>query len=147
VKVRAGEGLLRETFAQLRKCGCGRDECVVFWTGPADVPERVDRMVHPRHTSTAGHYEVDREWAVRFALELAAERRTVRLQIHSHPHEAFHSATDDAGSIVSVPGFLSLVVPDAAQGPVSLERACLAELQPDGNWRRVDPAELISVDR
>ena len=146
MKVRAGEGLLRETFAQLRRCGCGRNECVVFWTGPVDERGRADEVIHPVHRSAIGHYEVDREWAVRFALELAAQRRAVRLQVHTHPHEAFHSPTDDEGAIVSKPGFLSLVVPDAAQGPVSLDNAYLAELQSDGSWRGVDPHDRIMLE-
>jgi hypothetical protein len=143
----AGEGLLAETFAQFRACGSGRDECVVYWTGPRDDSRRVDRVVHPAHTGSPRHYEVDRIWAVTFALELAAERRAVRLQAHVHPGPAFHSETDDQHAIVSTPGFLSLVVPNHANGPISVAGCHLAELRPDGHWRSVAPAERIELER
>lgn len=147
MRIRVGEGLLRETFAQFRQCGRGRDECVVYWTGPLDSPHRVDRVVHPRHASSPHHYEVDRVWAVNFALELADLRRSVRMQVHIHPGEAFHSETDDQHAIVSTPGFLSLVVPGSAEGPISLDGCYLAELTPDGNWRSVSPTDRIELKK
>jgi hypothetical protein len=147
VRIRVGEGLLRETFAHFLQCGRGRDECVVYWTGPLDSPDLVDRVVHPRHTSSPRHYEVDRVWAVGFALELADLRRSVRMQVHIHPGEAFHSVTDDQHSIVSTPGFLSLVVPNSAEGPISLEGCYLAELTPNGGWRSLSPTETIELER
>jgi hypothetical protein len=111
-----------------------------------DDPDRVDQVIHPIHGASRGHYEVDRSWAVAFALELATERRAVRLQAHVHPHAAFHSEVDDQYAIVSTPGFLSLVVPDCAQGPVSLSDAYLARLRPDGTWESVAPEEWIEVE-
>lgn len=146
MRLRAGGGLLRETFAHFRACGRGRDECVVYWTGPLDDPQRVDRVVHPVHAHSPCHYAVDRAWAVGFALEPAGERRAVRMQVHVHPAVAFHSDTDDEHAIVSTPGFLSLVVPDCAKGPVSLAGSHLAELTQDGNWRSVAPTERIEFE-
>lgn len=143
--LRVGEGLLTETFAHFRACGRGRDECVVYWTGPLDEPELADQVVHPKHTGSKSEYVVDRAWAVAFALEGARQRRAVRLQVHVHPGAAFHSITDDEHAIVSKPGALSLVVPNGAVGPVSLDGCHLAELQRDGSWRSVSPAELIRL--
>ncbi len=131
--------------AHFRACGRGRDECVVYWTGPLDEPELADQVVHPKHTASRSEYVVDRAWAVAFALEGARQRRAVRLQVHVHPGAAFHSITDDEHAIVSKPGALSLVVPAGAVGPVSLDGCHLAELQRDGSWRSVSPAELISL--
>lgn len=142
----AGEGLLRETFAHFRSCGEGRNECVVYWTGPAESPGLADLLVHPKHTASSREYVVDREWAVAFALEGATRQRAVRLQVHVHPGPAFHSPTDDKYSIVSKPGFLSLVVPDGARGPVGLEGCYLAELQADGSWLGVPPVQRIRLE-
>jgi hypothetical protein len=146
MRLRAGGRLLQETFAHFRECGRGRDECVVYWTGPLNEPRHVDRVVHPIHTRSPRHYEVERDWAVAFALELAAVQRAVRLQVHVHPATAFHSETDDQHAIVSTPGFLSLVVPDQANGPISLTGCHLAELMPDGRWRSVVPTERIVLE-
>lgn len=142
----AGEGLLRETFACFRACGKAQDECVGYWTGPVGEPDRADLLVHPQHTASSREYIVDRDWAVAFALQGAREQRAVRLQVHVHPGPAFHSTTDDQYSIVSKPGFLSLVVPDGARGPVTLEGCYLAELQADGSWRGVPPAQRIRLE-
>jgi hypothetical protein len=146
MRLRAGEGLPRETFALFRECGGGKDECVAYWIGGLDDPDRVDRVVHPVHAASPRHYEVDRTWAVAFALELAEARRAVRMQVHVHPAAAFHSETDDHHAIVSTPGFLSLVVPDRASGPISLAGCHLAELTEHGSWRSVVPAERIELE-
>jgi hypothetical protein len=147
VRLRAGEGLLTETFAHFRACGRGRNECVVYWTGPLEDPECADVLVHPQHAASRSEYVVDRAWAVAFALEGARDRRAVRLQVHVHPGPAFHSATDDQHSIISKPGALSLVVPDGARGSVSLHGCYLAELQADGSWLSVPPTERIRLHR
>jgi len=147
VVVCAGEGLLVETLAHFRQCGRGLDECVVYWTGPLEDAELADEIVHPMHTATRHEYVIDQRLAVRFAIESARGRRAVRLQVHVHPGLAFHSTTDDQHSIISKPGFLSLVVPDHAHGPVTLDRCYLAELQSDGSWRGVPPAERIRLAR
>jgi hypothetical protein len=147
VVVFAGEGLLQETLAHFRRCGRGRDECVVYWTGPLGDAKLADEVVHPLHTATRYEYVVDQRWAVRFAIEGARRRRVVRLQVHVHPGLAFHSPTDDQHSIYSKPGFLSLVVPDGAREPATLDRCYLAELQADGTWLGVPPREQIRLVR
>ena len=68
------------------------------------------------------------------SLALAAERRSIRAQVHTHPGAAYHSRTDDHYPIVAAPGLLSLVIPRFALGPVGLAGAHLAELQADGSW-------------
>src|ERR1700690_4385729 len=118
--LRAGEGLLEETFAHFRACGRGWNECVVYWTGPVDDQALADQVIHPVHSATRSQYVVNRAWAVHFAFESARAARAVRLQVHVHPREAFHSQTDDEHPIVSKPGFLSLVVPDGARGEIGL---------------------------
>jgi hypothetical protein len=143
--VAVGEGLLEETFTHLRRCGAGRRECVCYMSGPLASPALLDGVLHPLHTASACHYEVDPGWLHRSTLELAREGREVRLQVHTHGSRAYHSILDDAYPIVAVPGFLSLVLPNFARGPVGLRGAYLARLEADGSWSEHEPASLLMV--
>jgi hypothetical protein len=139
------EGLLRQTFLELRRCGAGRAECVVVWTGPVAGTGCVDGLLHPDHSASAAGYDVDGGWLTVTSLALAAERRSIRAQVHTHPGAAYHSRTDDHYPIVAAPGLLSLVIPRFALGPVGLAGAHLAELQADGSWVSVDPAQGLVI--
>jgi hypothetical protein len=135
--------LLQQSFDHFRRCGAGRRECVVFWTGPLDEPQVVDAVVHPAHRSGQGGYEVDVDWLKGFWIELYEQERTVRIQAHTHPHAAFHSSTDDAFAVSQRTGFLSLVIPEFALGSVSLEGAALFELGESGRWRELKPSRVL----
>jgi hypothetical protein len=76
---------------------------------------------------------------------LAERQEGIRAQVHTHPREAFHSSTDDAWPIVHLEGFLSLVIPEFALGPVGLEGSYLAEIGPDGEFREIDPYTHLSI--
>lgn len=143
--LRLGKGLLAETFAQLHACGGGREECVAFWTGPLLDPDLVDEMLHPRHSAKRGGYEVDPNWLTQAFGELADREREIRVQVHSHPRKAFHSKTDDEYPVVQTPGFLSLVIPDFAAGPVGLEQTFLARLEGSGGWHPLPPKKALEV--
>jgi len=136
-------GIMASTFAQLRICGRGQDECVVYWTGPREVPGAVDGVVQPVHGAGPGWYEVEPAWITSFFLELRRTRRTARAQVHSHPTQAWHSCTDDQYPLTPSPGFYSLVVPRFGAGPVGLNGAYLGELGADGTWvERKPDAEI-----
>jgi hypothetical protein len=137
---RLASGVLRTTFRTLRECGRGKCECAVYWTGPANE-DFVDDLDHPRHTRSPFGYEIDRDWLTECWKRLAASNRSIKAQVHTHPGEAFHSATDDKWPIVSQAGFISIVIPDFASGEQSLDRAWIGCLQADGKWCR-----LASVD-
>ena len=93
-----------------------------------------------------GGFEVDSNWLNQFWLELARMKEGVRAQVHTHPGEAFHSASDDMYPIVRTTGFLSLVIPRFAQGPVSLYASYLTEVQDDGSWSDVDVGHSIMIE-
>jgi hypothetical protein len=128
--------LLADTFAIFRDCGGGRRECVAYWLGPAGTPDKVDEVIHPQHTSMASGYQIDDQWLTTFWFALARRRRSVRVQVHTHPDKAFHSPTDDAWALVHTPGFLSLVIPQYGLGPIGLDGAYLAE-RVDREWQEV----------
>ena len=74
---------------------------------------------------------------------------TLIAQLHSHPGEAYHSATDDTFPIATAVGSLSLVVPDFARNPFSLERCAVYRLAGDGSWIELSDAEtraLIAIE-
>lgn len=137
--------VLEETFRHFRACGRGRAECQVLWTGPWSDPARVTEAVHPVHRAHRGGFELDDAWLTQLWRRLAADGEGIRAQVHTHPREAFHSATDDAWPVIHLEGFLSLVIPDFALGAVGLERSYLAELGPDGEFRKADPFTRLFI--
>ncbi len=66
---------------------------------------------------------------------------TLVAQLHSHPAEAYHSPTDDAFPIATTTGSLSLVVPDFAATPFSLETCAVYRLLPPRGWVELSPEE------
>ena len=137
--------VLGEAFEHLRLCGDGQRECVVYLTGPLDSPDLVDGVVHPAHTASAGHYEVGSRAIAELWRELLSSGRSVRMQVHSHPAGAYHSGRDDAYALVSTPGYLSLVIPGFALGPVGLAGAFLAERASDGRWEKLSASERLEI--
>lgn len=146
-QLRLGEGLLERTLAELRACEQGRKECVAYWTGPLSDRDRVNDLLHPVHRAARGGYEVDQQWLAETWNGLGRDRRTIRVQIHTHPGPAFHSPTDDRFPIVASTGFLSLVIPRFAREPQTLADAHLARLEADGSWFSIDPREALLAER
>lgn len=134
-----------DTFRHLRTCGDGRRECQALWVGPWAHPNVVTQVIHPRHTASAVGFQVDDDWLTAFWLRLADTGCGVRVQVHTHPGAAYHSATDDAFPLIHSPGFLSLVIPRFALGPVDFTNAFLAEMQPDGRFLEVDIASTLEI--
>ena len=144
-RYRVPQVVLRETFAELRRCGVGERECQVLWTSPWVDPGTVATVVHPVHHAHGDGFELDGPWLTTFWRELTETRAGVRVQVHTHPGRAFHSTTDDAWPIVHTPGFLSLVIPRFALGDVGFTGAFLTELGSDGRWREVGLRDRLEV--
>jgi hypothetical protein len=141
-----GEGLLSQTLSIVRGCGAGRGECVAFWAGPVDRPGFVDTVLHPDHRAGRGGYEVSEEWLTEAWERLDREGLAIRVQVHTHPFEAFHSATDDAYPVVATPGFYSLVLPRFGEEPQTLADAYLARLEADGRFVEVNVIEVLGTE-
>jgi hypothetical protein len=137
--------VLAETFTELRRCGQGRRECQVLWTSPWDKLVTIDRVVHPKHQAWGEGFELDGPWLNLFWQELMATNSGIRVQIHTHPGRAFHSATDDAWPIIHTQGFLSLVIPQFGKGPVGFTGAYLAELDETRGWKEVPITSRLEV--
>lgn len=136
---------LQETFAHFRTCGRGCRECQVVWVSRWSEAEAITRAVHPRHRAHVGSFAVDNEWLTDFWKDLSRTETGVRVQVHTHPGAAFHSAVDDAYPMVPSAGFLSLVIPNFGCGAVGFDDSYLAELQLDGTWRQVPIVDRIAV--
>lgn len=144
-RYRLSRAILAWTFDKFRECGSGLHECQVLWIGLWEQPFTVSEPVHPCHRSHSHGFEIEGEWLNTFWLDLAAKRAGVRVQVHTHPGEAFHSATDDAFPMIHLPGFLSLVIPNFGLGPGSFEGAYLAELSESGQWKNVPIRSRIEL--
>jgi hypothetical protein len=134
-----------ETFEYLRRCGGGARECQLLWISPWSAPSRITRVIHPRHRASAHGFELDGAWLHEFWSELSRTDHGVRVQVHSHPRDAFHSTVDDEFPIIQSTGFLSLVIPNFGTGPVGFEGAYLTEIQHDGRWREVPIASRLEI--
>jgi hypothetical protein len=131
--------IVHKTFHTFRECGRGECECVVYWTGPAHK-NLIDGLEHPVHVRSALGYQIDDGWLTTFWKALGVSKRSIKAQIHTHPAEAFHSATDDEWPIVSQAGFISIVIPDFALGQPSLENAWIGRLHINGEWQKLASA-------
>lgn len=139
------QAIIDETFAHLRKCGDGRRECQALWAGPWDRPTEITRVIHPVHSASAVGFQLDPDWLDAFWRSLADSGEGVRVQVHTHPGAAYHSATDDDFPFLSTPGFLSLVIPRLALGPTGFDNAFLALLGDDMRWREVAITDYLEV--
>ena len=137
------EDVWQDTVEIFRSCGQGRRECVVYWVGPSSDDLRVVRPVHPVHTATPRHYEVDGAWLTQLWVELARRGESVLAQVHTHRGQAGHSTTDDQGAIVYQAGFLSLVLPWFAMKRDSRRGVFLAELSSAGAWEEIEVGKRL----
>jgi hypothetical protein len=102
----------------------------------------MDGLQHPNHESNAFGYSVDSDWLSKFFLDLYEEHRSARAQIHTHPGAAFHSVTDDKHALVPAPGFISIVIPDFAQGQIGFEGAAMYRMSDAGLWVEGDVSNI-----
>jgi hypothetical protein len=137
-------GILAATFAALRHCGGGKRECVAYWLGPTDRPHVVSDVVQIAHQATPRSYTVDSRAVTDLFLSLRATKRSVRAQIHTHPGVSVaHSRTDDCFALAPHAGFVSVVLPNFALGPIGLAGAHATTVTARG-WAELNPNEVIS---
>ncbi len=137
--------ILARTFDHFRRCGQGRRECQALWISPWQAPQTIADVIHPAHSANAQGFLLDSTWLSKFWVDLAETSRGIRIQIHTHPRDAFHSPTDDAFPIIHTPGFLSLVIPNFAMGPVGFNDAYLTEITQNGRWREIPCKQRLQI--
>src|SRR4051812_484103 len=117
--------MIDQTFATFRSCGANERECQLYWVSSWKDPTNLTEVAHPMHRSGRFGLSVESDWINGFWNDLADREMGVRIQVHTHPFEAFHSQTDDAYPLLWDVGFLSLVIPNFAMGPVGFRDAYL----------------------
>jgi len=117
-------------------------ESYVVWVGELGDRKGWVRDVWPLNTE-AGAYHARVAFAHVLALATRVEAKGwyILAQLHTHPSEAFHSRVDDASPLSSQVGFISIVVPDFAQGEPLVGWAAYEHLG-RGKWRRIAAREM-----
>ncbi len=151
-EVRVPGSVVREAETHLRTVGRRGLEGFALWAGAAEGSVfRVSASFIPKQT---GHrlpegvcVIVAGEELHRLNVWLYEHRLTLIAQLHSHPTEAYHSATDDAYPIVTTVGGVSIVVPNFARSPFSVASSAIFRLQQAGGWRQLRVAEASRLIR
>ncbi len=133
--------LVERSVDQLRACGHGRRECVVYWIARTGDIEVID-VVHPDHSASMGGYTVEGAWLARFFLELADQDHRAVARLHSHPGRwVEQSWIDDEFVLVPSPGFVSIVIPSFATDVADPSTWNVQMLSRSGEW--LDAKEVI----
>lgn len=142
----------RKTQAHLSAVGRQGLEGLALWTG---VPEgktfHIREAIIPRQQGISSSegllVHVEGEELHRINLHLFRSGQRLIAQVHSHPREAYHSSTDDEYAIATALGCLSLVVPDFAYLPFSLENCAVYRLSKPSWWTGGQGAKWKRVRR
>lgn len=137
----------------LRAPGESGFEALVVWAGrwrdtePGVFDVELVLMPRQRAVRTEDGVAVVVDGDALFEMNVLLNERSLRLiaQLHSHPGEAYHSETDDRYSVVTARGGLSLVIPDFAAGPFTLDSCAVYRLEVGGEWIEVPPREVASL--
>jgi hypothetical protein len=135
-------------LAHLRNCGAQGLEGVVFWAGRLEgsrflVTEACIPRQHALTDMQSGvGVAIDGDELFRLNVWLHKAGLQMIAQIHSHPGSAYHSSTDDALSVVTRAGALSIVVPYFAAGAFDLSRISVHRLTRGGGWKHLSTKEV-----
>ena len=106
---------VKESALTLRSLSRGQRESVILWLGTADnEAAMVRRIVVPKQTGSAGHFDVPLGERLKLAQQFACSGEKLLVQLHTHPRQAFHSDADDRLALPRHTGALSIVVPEFA---------------------------------
>src|SRR5690606_12472634 len=129
---------ISHVYEHLRQCGQQGVEGVGLWFGEfqTDVEFLIKSTIIPSQKAYEFEdgllYTVGEEELERINLWQYENKQTLIAQIHSHPNEAYHSATDDAYPIVTKLGGISIVVPDFAFRAFKIEDWAVYRLSGSG---------------
>lgn len=146
-ELRVPRRLADEAQAHLRAVGRRGNEGFALWVGRrAGGTFQVDETIIPEQrgiqSASGVCVTVGSEELFRINRYLYSTRRQLVAQIHSHPTDAYHSETDDAFPIATTAGAFSLVVPDFAVRPFSLDDCAIYRLVPGDGWLEFPPTAV-----
>lgn len=144
--------VIRDTISFLREVGAEGFEGFALWGGKLVTETRFEfrSAVIPKQRASmtrngllvtvAGHalFEVNKV--------MHGRGETLGAQVHSHPTEAYHSATDDQYPMVTLVGALSIVIPDFASAePPDVERWAYYRLSEASRWELIDQNTTVEI--
>ena len=105
--------VLGKTLAVLKGYGDRHLESHALWAG-RELGDSFDicSVWFPKQSRSSCSYMVSEAEEFRINKRLNAEGLVAMCQIHTHPAAAYHSGIDNEGSALSLPGSLSVVVPN-----------------------------------
>lgn len=150
-RFRVEESSIRKTVEAIRLAGQDGYESFVLWSGTRDGDTFIVAQVHvPEQTS----YKLDAGLCVRIDgselhrlnVWLYEAQQVIGVQVHSHPHDAYHSETDDSYPIATLEGSLSIVLPFFGRDGWETTEIATYRLERDG-WAEpaVPLSELVEV--
>lgn len=136
--------IVAETDRALRTAGDDGYECFGLWTGGfVNSTFAVEHLYVPSQEAYRGEdgvcVQVGADELHALNRWLYDEHQTLAIQIHTHPHEAYHSETDDTYPIVTTLGGVSIVVADFARPGLLASSTAYYRLEPRG-WVAVHRA-------
>jgi Prokaryotic homologs of the JAB domain len=140
--------LLNETAEALRKTGRGQREAAALWQGRILSHERaqVTKLIVPVQIAGALHFNIPLRERLRIVEEISKVGQFILIQLHTHPHEAFHSAADDRFAVTKHLGAISIVIPNFAMNWTGdlLETSIHFNLG-GGAWRELSKDEVAQL--
>jgi proteasome lid subunit RPN8/RPN11 len=138
--------VIEGSLSELQSAGRRKSERVVLWLG-----RRKDSRIHiesfwvPEQQAGYDFFDIPQQALQALFGELRNRRLMVAAQVHTHPHQAFHSYADDKWAIIRHTGALSLVLPDFAlrtESSTFAHDATVFVLSSTNEWLEAAPAEV-----
>lgn len=145
---RVPQRVLDDSRDFLRARGAEGHEGTALWIGrPCQVTGDVDivRLFVPDQIAirTLHGVAVDLTPEAHYTLtDNLGPRELFFCRIHSHPEEAFHSRRDDANSVITHQGAISIVVPHFARAPLDLAGCAIYQLEHGSGWLRLSSTDV-----
>lgn len=148
--VRVARSLALEANDHLRKVGRRGLEGFALWVGTREGDTfTVEKTLIPDQEGTRSRMgvsvSVGPEELHRINVWLFRNKMSLIAQIHSHPTNAYHSETDDDFAVATVVGSFSIVVPDFAARPFTLDDCAVYRLSAEGFWTFMSVHEINST--
>ncbi len=144
--------LVSQTLRPLRAAGHHGHEAFVLWGGRSEgnATFRFEQAYVPRQTATRSErgllVVVEGPELFRVNRDFYSHGLVLAGQVHSHPTDAYHSATDDEYPLITLRGGLSAVVPDfGSGGERGFGEWAWYRLATMGDWAPVVPETTIRV--
>ena len=131
--------IVAQTLDILHRGGARREERVALWLSGASprTPALVVEAHEPDQIADVDYFRLPPQSMRTLMAHLAATRRRIVAQIHTHPGRAYHSEVDAEWAIVRHVGAISLVLPKfaASTTPANfLRQAKVYEFSAEGDW-------------